>query len=1831
MDKRRKTTEVKTPVRPSKIFSPFRVLGNVTDATPFAIGTLGSTFYGVTSIGKSFQIYDLATLHLLFVSQTQTSSNITCLAAHYHYVYVGYGNKIGIYKRGKLEHTLVCESSGVVSQLCVFGEYLIAANTEGEISVFRKVGGLKYHSELYTTLRLINPVLDGDIVGLIHPPTYLNKIVVATTNGIFIINVRSGKLLFKYDQFDQESLSSIEYAPVLDIIAVGTSTGSIYLFNLRRGKILRKISTALSSKITSLSFRTDGSPHLVAGLNSGDLFFYDLNKKSRIHILRNAHSETHGGVANAKFLNGQPIILTNGGDNHLKEFVFDPNLTTNSSIVSPPRHLRSRGGHSAPPIAIEFPNEEKTHLVYSASRDRSFWCFSLRKDAQAQEMSQRLQKSNKRQPGQVNSLKEKFPEIMSIASSQAREGEWENILTVHKDESFARTWDSRSKRIGRHVLNSVDGGIVKSVCISQCGNFALVGSSQGGIAVYNLQSGLLRKKYMLHKVTVTGLSIDGMNRKFVSCGLDGVVGFYDFGKSKYLGKLQLESPITTMVYHKSSDLVACALDDLSIVVIDVTTQKVVRILYGHTNRISGLDFSPDGRWIVSVSLDSTLRTWDLPSGGCIDGVYLPVVATSVKFSPLGEFLATTHVSGNGINLWTNRAQFKPVSTRHVEEEDFSTMLLPNVSGDGGATLLEGALDEDTVEDENLQTYTSMDQIEDLVTLSSLGPNKFNTLIHLDVIKSRSKPIEPVKKPEKAPFFLQLSGEVVGDRAVVVEGGVPTTETEQQSEESSKLRSLNTNDHQFESKFTSLLRQAGEQQDFGEFLQFLVNLPPATTDLEIRSLNSIPPLTEMNHFIQALIVGIESNTQFDIYQALFTMFLKSHGDVIHNSNDSDLNEQLSKYSRAIEKNQSMDELVKYCSGVITSIVNDGGKLYVGVNNGDLLVFTKASQDQDKPEQVQEQDSGKRLRSFNDVKTLFADNDTSKMFSLSGNFKNVTRDGSSINSIHVLHITQLNKSIIGVCSDNGLTIFEIVGSHINQIFKLEESVSCLLNVDRILYIGVKQRLLIFQILNKSRNLFSIVKIKELTMKDRIKTIDVFEEQLLIGLTSDYCIVNQDTFEIIPVENTEEFTHSTSSFSLFGLTSNSPKLWTITQKDNVLLIRDTQVVNIKLDLTMNNSLVKFVSVPLAIINIAPIYLLVVYSKKLEIINIETGDLIQRFIHHINSNQIYVSVESACVSLCCNNDIIQFSVVPYERQLDQYLSSGELTGITQAISLVSKLSTEFFNTDKEKLMKLRQLYSVKSKLLFNEYNKYHESLVEIGSEWIISFHDILSLFPSFLNGETSLFPQEEKPQDLTIIQRIKVDDLRTDIESETDNDIETTTSNSKPKQSSHIRKFQKAVNNLIIYLTEQRRILAKFQDNSTITWKGITITPRDIYPTQHDPVKFNQLQEVATIIDTSLFLCYFHVKPMLLGPLLRLPSNHCDSNVVNQVLQGNKANINFIKELLDFYFGRDLHDDALKMLYDNNNSDLIVQYLQKLSGDNLSLIFKYCDLIEQSEERIRAVFMNDSYQCESYDYEQVLQYLIDKKFGIIYLEWILFHSDYDISGKLLIKFETKLASLYLTDLKLHDQYYDKLFNLLKNNSHYDPWEILKQIPTNQDKFLRLVIFIYKRLEEHEKSIDVLFNQLNDFENAMEYASDIYYTTSSQIGQSLFHKLVEDLLMNYIENLDKVSKLVTLHGSKMSIKKLLTQLPDTFPLYKLSQFLNMSFTKNHELLYNSKLKTQLYKVGTINMEDKLLNLTSEGYKINSSGQPCAVCNKRLGYAVFGVTKDNQVVHYGCIKRAANN
>ena len=89
-------------------------------------------------------------------------------------------------------------------------------------------------------------------------------------------------------------------------------------------------------------------------------------------------------------------------------------------------------------------------------------------------------------------------------------------------------------------------------------------------------------------------------------------------------------------------------------------------LEGHTNWVTSVAFSPDGKRIVSGSDDSTIRVWDLAThaavGDPLEGHTTSV--NSVAFSPDGKRI----VSGsrdNTIRVW-DVPVVQPVSTKVVD-------------------------------------------------------------------------------------------------------------------------------------------------------------------------------------------------------------------------------------------------------------------------------------------------------------------------------------------------------------------------------------------------------------------------------------------------------------------------------------------------------------------------------------------------------------------------------------------------------------------------------------------------------------------------------------------------------------------------------------------------------------------------------------------------------------------------------------------------------------------------------------------------------------------------------------------------------------------------------------------------------------------------------------------------------------------------------------------------------------------------------------------------------------------------------------------------------------
>ena len=198
------------------------------------------------------------------------------------------------------------------------------------------------------------------------------------------------------------------------------------------------------------------------------------------------------------------------------------------------------------------------------------------------------------------------------------------------------------------------------------------------------------------------------------------------------------SAITSLRYNSASGLLALSCDDLSIRIVDIETKKLVRELWGCVGQVNDFCFSNDGRWIIAASMDSTIRIWDLPTGHLIDAFRLESTCISLAFSETGEFLATAHADGVGINVWNNRTLFMHVPTRHIDEDRIVQVAAPTASGEGGTVAIDAAFDDDEEEDNQEGPVFSTEQLgQDMMTLSIVPKSRWQTLLHLDVIKVRN--------------------------------------------------------------------------------------------------------------------------------------------------------------------------------------------------------------------------------------------------------------------------------------------------------------------------------------------------------------------------------------------------------------------------------------------------------------------------------------------------------------------------------------------------------------------------------------------------------------------------------------------------------------------------------------------------------------------------------------------------------------------------------------------------------------------------------------------------------------------------------------------------------------------------------------------------------------------------------------------------------------------------------------------------------------------------------------------------------------------------------------
>lgn len=197
------------------------------------------------------------------------------------------------------------------------------------------------------------------------------------------------------------------------------------------------------------------------------------------------------------------------------------------------------------------------------------------------------------------------------------------LLASGSTDSSVRLWDVQSGRCLQVLTNHT--GSVRSLSFSPDGQQLASGSEDKTVRVWNLQGQCLRI-LQGHTQSVYSVHFAPNRQTLASSSNDATIRIWDASNGNCLSILQGHSSgVQCVRYSPDGQLLASGCRDGSIRLWSgdcshnrsskpsIVTSSV-KLPQEHTDWVWNIAFSPDGHWLASASLDSTLRLWSVPDG-----------------------------------------------------------------------------------------------------------------------------------------------------------------------------------------------------------------------------------------------------------------------------------------------------------------------------------------------------------------------------------------------------------------------------------------------------------------------------------------------------------------------------------------------------------------------------------------------------------------------------------------------------------------------------------------------------------------------------------------------------------------------------------------------------------------------------------------------------------------------------------------------------------------------------------------------------------------------------------------------------------------------------------------------------------------------------------------------------------------------------------------------------------------------------------------------------------------------------------------------------------------
>ena len=159
------------------------------------------------------------------------------------------------------------------------------------------------------------------------------------------------------------------------------------------------------------------------------------------------------------------------------------------------------------------------------------------------------------------------------------------------------------------------GGGVYAVAVTPDSRFAISGSSDNTLKVWDLETGMEVRTLTGHATVIVSVTVTPDSRFAISGSNDGTLRVWDLETGVEVRTLTgYPGTIWAVTVTPDGRFAISGSSDKTLKAWDLETGKCIRILSGHTGPVYAVTVAPDSRFAISGSGDTTLKVWDLETG-----------------------------------------------------------------------------------------------------------------------------------------------------------------------------------------------------------------------------------------------------------------------------------------------------------------------------------------------------------------------------------------------------------------------------------------------------------------------------------------------------------------------------------------------------------------------------------------------------------------------------------------------------------------------------------------------------------------------------------------------------------------------------------------------------------------------------------------------------------------------------------------------------------------------------------------------------------------------------------------------------------------------------------------------------------------------------------------------------------------------------------------------------------------------------------------------------------------------------------------------------------------